>query len=132
MATITGKTGYVKFGTDTSESELTEASEWSIDYSIESIETTEFSSSGVTAKSYIMGLADWTATVTSDFDDAATPTAPSTTAASLLLYYDDTHFFDSAGTGAYLTGLSITTPVAGKIAITYSFQGNGAIASLWA
>ena len=131
MATITGKLACVKFGTNASESELTEANEWSLDYNYDSVDVTQFSSSGVTAKSYIIGLADWTATVTADFDDAATPTAPSTTAASLLLYYDDDYWFDSGATGAYLTGLSITTPVAGKVSITYSFQGTGAITSLW-
>ena len=131
MATITGKAGYVEWGTNDAEVEFTEANEWSLDYSLESIDATQFASAGVTAKSAIIGLADWTVTVTSDVSDTVTPFSPSTTAASLLLYYDATHHFDSAATGAYLTGLSFTTPVGGKLTVIYTFQGTEGITSLW-
>lgn len=131
MATITGKKGHVKWGIDGFEIENQQVNEWSLDYGYEEVDTTQFSASGVTAKSHILGLADWTASITSNYSDLYTPLSPSATARSLLLYYDTTHYFESGSTGAYLTGYTITTPVAGKITVTYTFQGSGAITSLW-
>ena len=124
MATITGQNGVVKFGTDASETELTEAYEWSLDTKCDVHDMTTFSSSGVTAKTYVAGLKDFTATVNAYAEDEAPQTLG--TKASLLLYTDGTDYWDTGGATALLSAVSTGVPIDGKATVVYTFVG-GAI-----
>ena len=113
-----GKGGTASFGATT----ITFITDWSIDMTIDVAESTSMNQ-GDDYKTYLGGFPDWTATVTSRLDDAGFDCTINQ-AASLII---------TAKSGDTFTGNAICTginPSADKddvAALTYTFQGNGAL-----
>ena len=98
--------------------------EWSIDYTADALETTDFDDSG--HKTFLAGLDGWTGSF-SGFGQSGW----STNAALGTTYGGN--FYVSASTGSYysgsiiIVGVSPATAVDGQATVSYSFQGTGAL-----
>jgi len=117
MAHLHGKTGVVDVG-----GAVTGARNWSITYSGDVVETTDFADSGV--KTFIAGGSGWTGSYEVVKDGAPPQALLSTVSLSLK---------ESATTGQLWTGsaiiqeISSTTAIDGVVVYSYSFQGTGAL-----
>ena len=94
------------------------AKSWTLDYTSEVLETTDFGDN--CSRTYIAGFKGWTATVECNWD--ATNTVAPGDSATLTLDVDGTHNY--SGT-ALVTGASYTVPVDGLATATFTFQGTG-------
>lgn len=119
MANISGKAGLVQVGTATATVEGIKS--WSVDYTGDALETTDFGDSG--HKTYIPGIDGWSGSF-SGFKDGA-PQAIGTLVALILK--------ESATTGqqysgsAIITGAHPSVDVDGVVGISYDFQGSAAL-----
>jgi len=114
MAHLAGKSGYVDTG-----SAVAGLKSWTLDYTTDALETTDFADAGV--KSYITGGSGWTATA-----EGYKEGAPQTQGASvtLKLYESATCYW--SGT-ALVTQTSAGAAHDGVVTVSYSFQGTGAL-----
>ena len=115
MAAISGKGGSISFTGVT-----VEVKNWTLDASVDMLEATSFSDAGVERN--VVGIARWTATCVSNYDD--TNTADLGDSASLTLTTTGAENWDGT---AILSSLPVTTDVQGIIETTYTFTGNGAL-----
>ena len=115
MAHISGKTGYVDTG-----SSVSGIKSWTLDYSADTLETTDFNDAGV--KSYIIGGSGWSGTFEGYKDGA--PQTLAGAAVTLKLYEDVTYFWTGS---AFITGISASTAHDGVVSYSYTFQGTGAL-----
>lgn len=115
MAHANGQNGNVSF------TNLTAGTKgWSLDYSADALETTDFADSG--KRTYIAGLSGWSGSVDCVWDPANTAVPGDTATLTLTADTGDTY----AGT-AIMTGLSLSVDVAGVNTVSYSFQGSGTL-----
>lgn len=117
MAHIHGKSGEVNDG-----SAVTGARNWSLTYSDDVVETTDFGDSG--AKTYIAGLTGWSGTY-EVVKDGAPPHAMSATV-SFTLKESQTANQNWVGSGI-INSIGVTTSVDGVVVYSYGFQGTGAL-----
>ena len=116
MAEIAGKAGSITFTGLT-----VGVKSWTLDYTADALEITDFADSG--NRTYIVGLKGWTAAAEGNWD-AANTAVPGVDPASLVL---------TATTGKTYTGnailisLALSEPVDGVVTASYSFQGSGAL-----
>ena len=121
MAQITGIDGYVTYTATV----ILGVTEWSMDYSADIFEITEFANSAPTHKSKLSGLKSATITLTGAITDAATGIQGAITVGSsydLTLYTETTHKWSCA---AICTSVSPSVPIGGLTAITANFESNG-------
>lgn len=137
MATVHGLDGSVTMPSGMS----LEATEWSMDYTVVTDDTSGFESGGfkdtVAVQAFATGtvtglveggtdtplpaaLADGSVMATNDLDNASGTL-------TLTAETGNTFAFD-----AVLTSMSITRPHAGAARVTYSFESNGPITQTWA
>jgi len=116
MAKVAGTKGYVNTA-----SVVAGINQWSIDYTVDMLETTDFAASGVA--SYIPGVSRWSGTF-SGYKDA-TPVALGT-ASSITLILGEAVATNWQGT-AYISGVHPTTNFDGVVSYAYDFQGTGAL-----
>ncbi len=120
MAEVAGKTASVKCATNI----IAGIRDWSIDYTGDPLETTDFDDSG--HKTYIMGLDGWTGSF-SGFGQ------PGWSLHALLGSKYAGSFYVSSSAGSYysgsilIVGVSPATAVDGLATVSYSFQGTGAL-----
>lgn len=108
------------------------AKSWSLDISQETIETTDFGSSGW--KESVSGLKSWSGSIVAIFDASGTAegalqtglTAGSTVALDLQLG-GGTGSYDKYSGTANITGQSVTNDVNGIVEVTFNFEGTGAL-----
>lgn len=115
MAHLSGKNGYVDTG-----SAVAGIKSWSIDYTSDAIETTDFADAGV--RSYIIGCSGWSGSFEGYKDGVPQTLAGSSV--TLGLYEDATYLW--TGT-AYITGVHATNSFDGVTSYSYDFQGTGAL-----
>jgi len=115
MAHLAGKAGYVDTG-----SSVSGIKSWTIDYTSDALETTDYADSGV--RSYIIGCSGWSGSFEGYKDGVPQTLAGSSV--TLKLYEDATYYW--TGT-AYITGVHASSAFDGVVSYSYDFQGTGAL-----
>jgi predicted secreted protein len=115
MAHVAGKAGYVDTG-----SAVSGIKSWTLDYTSDALETTDFADAGV--KSYIIGGSGWSGSFEGYKDGA--PQGLAGASVTLSLYEDNTYLW--TGT-AFITGVHATTSHDGIVSYSYDFRGTGAL-----
>ena len=119
MVKLAGKSGAVSYDTGT---EILGIKSWSIDYTTDALETTDFVSDGV--RSYIAGCSGWSGSF-EGYKDGAPP------AITGSIYNASFLEADTAGyvwTGSVLfTGIHPSVSFDGVVSYTWDFQGTGAL-----
>ena len=96
---------------------------WTLDYSVDMLETTDFADAGV--RSYIPGCTGWAGSF-EGFKDT-TPQAI-TTGASITLKLYETQQASEFWTGsAFITAVHASVSFDGLVSYSYDFQGTGAL-----
>ena len=101
---------------------LDSTSSWSIDYSADVHDVSEFSMSPTNARKFIAGLSEWSGSVDVFIDDSSAPPSAGDTVSGAQFYFNDTD---------YISGDIIVTSVSFDVSVddaeTYSvdFQGTG-------
>lgn len=114
MAHLAGKSGYVDTG-----SAVAGLKSWTLDYTTDALETTDFADAGV--KTYIVGGSGWTASAEGYKDGAPQTQGGSVT---LKLYESATCYW--SGT-ALVVGTHPSASQDGVVSVSYDFQGTGAL-----
>ncbi len=118
MAHISGISGEVQVASATA----TGIRNWSLDYTKDTIESTDFADAGV--KSYIIGGSGWSGS----FDGYKDGIALVLSTATALLSLKEGTTTGQVWTGAaYITGFHDVTVQDGIITYSYDFQGTGAL-----
>ena len=117
MAKKTGKSGSISFISLTSGVHT-----WSIEWTSDVVEVTDFADGANTEKKYAIGLKDWTADVEVFFD--ALNTAEPGDTHQFGLNIDGTTDYSGS---AILVSIGATTAVGDAVTQTYHFQGNGTL-----
>lgn len=115
MAEVHGNAGSVTFTNLTAGT-----NSWTLSIDGDVHDTTDFADG--TDKTYISGLKGWSATVEANWDSANSAAVGDSATLNLTV----TGSSDYEGT-AILTGVSVSTPVADVVTVTYTFQGTGAL-----
>ena len=124
---IAGKNGKVIIGTGTTK--VVGIKNWSLELSLETLETTAL---GDDWKNYISGLKELTASAEGDFEVTTDTTGQKLlsdaylagTTVEVKLFVDATNYY--TGT-AYINSLSIEDPVDDVVTISIEFTGNGTL-----
>ena len=122
---IAGKDGNVTLGS----SEVASIKTWKVDPEFDMLETTAL---GDDWKSFISGLAGWSASAEGDYvinSDTSGQTSLQTsflagTSVSLKLYVNATNYY--SGT-AFISKMPVETPVGETVTVSLEFQGTGAL-----
>ncbi len=117
MAHISGKAGQVDAA-----SAVTGIKSWTLDYTADTLETTDFADSGV--KSYIIGGSGWSGSFEGFKDGVPLPLAGN--AVTIKLYESQTANQFWTGS-AFITGIHPATAHDGIVTYAYDFQGTGAL-----
>ena len=121
MAKIAGKSGFVGIGD--SASRVAGINQWSVDYTVDMLETTDFSASGIAT--YIPGISRWGGTF-SGFKDGVPQSLGVANSVSLFLAESQTLNWSGL---AFISGVHPNTNYDGIVSYAYDFQGTGALAS---
>ena len=117
MAHVAGKAGQVDAA-----SEVAGIKSWTLDYTADTLETTDFADVGV--KTYVIGGSGWSGSFEGFKDGAPLPIAGA--AVTIKLYESQTANQFWTGS-AFITGISVNTSHDGIVTYSYSFQGTGAL-----
>lgn len=118
MAHIHGKGGDVD-----SSGSTTGAKNWSITYTGDTVETTDYADAGV--KTFIAGQTGWTATF-EVVKDGAPPYAMNASATFNFEEIADDGSAKWSGT-CIINSIGVNTPIDGPVAYTYGVQGTGTL-----
>ena len=118
MAHLAGKSGYVDTGIA-----VTGINSWTLDYTSDTLETTDFADAGV--KTYIIGCSGWSGSF-GGYKDGA-PQTLAGAAVTLKLYESATAYWSSAASGAFITGVHSSVSQDGVVSVSYDFQGTGTL-----
>jgi hypothetical protein len=123
MAEVHGKAGSITLASLT-----VGVKSWSLSYTADAPETTDFADAVATGntRTFIPGLRTWTATVEANWD-AANTLAPGDAAATLTLTANSAATADTYSGSAICTGLTVGVSYDGVNTATYTFQGTGAL-----
>ena len=117
MAHLAGKAGQVDAA-----SEVTGVKSWTLDYTADTLETTDFADAGV--KSYIIGGTGWSGSFEGLKDGAPLALA----GASVAIALKESQTATQKWTGsAFITGIHASTASDGIVTYGYDFQGTGAL-----
>ena len=117
MARLAGKAGEVTVAGVS----VTGIKTWSLDYTVDPIDTTAFDSVGVSA--FIPGISKWSGAFEGHKDGA-----PLTIGTEVALVLKESQTATQKSTGqAIVTSLGTKTDITGAVAYSYSFQGTGAL-----
>ena len=118
MAHLAGKGGMVYIGSD-----IGGIKSWTLDYTVDMLETTDFADGGATnsAKTFIPGLSGWSGSF-EGYKDGAPQGLGFSSSVTLKLEEDTTYFWTGS---AYITGIHESAAVDGAITVSYDFQGTG-------
>ena len=115
MAHLAGKSGYVDTG-----SAVAGIKSWTLDYTSDALEATDFADTGV--KSYIIGGSGWSGNFEGYKEGA--PQALAGASVTLTLHESATAYWSGS---AFLTGVHPSTSHDGIVSVSYDFQGTGAL-----
>ena len=114
MAHLSGKTGKVDTG-----SAVAGIKSWTLDYTSDALETTDFAAVGV--KEYIVGGKGWSGSFEGYKDGVEQIlTASAASPVTLKLYEDATYFWTGS---AIITGVHSSTAHDGIVSVSYDFVG---------
>ena len=114
MAHLAGKSGYVDTG-----SAVSGIKSWSIDYTSDALETTDFADAGV--KSYIVGGKGWSGSFEGYKEGVEQIlTADAASPVTLKLYEDATYYWTGS---AIITGVHSSASHDGIVSVSYDFVG---------
>lgn len=117
MAHAAGKAGEVDTGAS-----VTGIKSWTLDYTVDPLETTDFADSGVA--SYLVGVSRWSGS----FEGFKDGTPQGLAGASVTLTLKETQTANQLWTGtAFITGVRPSTAHDGLVTYSYDFQGTGAL-----
>lgn len=117
MAHISGKAGQVDAAAD-----VTGVKSWTLDYTADTLETTDFADAGV--KSYIIGGSGWSGSFEGYKDGAPLALA----GASVAIALKESQTATQKWTGsAFITGIHSSASQDGIVSYSYDFQGTGAL-----
>lgn len=122
MAKSAGKFGYVEVATASGTAAAAGIKDWSIDYTIDPLETTDFGASG--AATYITGVSRWSGGF-SGYKDGV-PKVIGVNSVSLVLAVTSVSTSGWMGT-AFITGIHMTNAFDGVATVNYDFQGTGSV-----
>jgi hypothetical protein len=120
-----GKDGIVKVGAAGSEAAIGHVRSWSIDHTVDTIEST---SMGDSFKEYCVALQNWSGSLNVLFDSADTVQTATNVGDTLSV-----KLYPEGGTSVYwsgtilITGISRTASYDGLVEATVNFQGSGAL-----
>lgn len=117
MAHVSGKAGQVDAA-----SEVTGIKSWTLDYTADALETTDFDDAGV--KTYIIGGSGWSGTFEGYKDGVPLPLAGA--AVTIKLYESQTASQFWTGS-AFIIGIHPATSHDGIVTYSYDFQGTGSL-----
>jgi len=132
MAAVTGDAGVVKFGTVDSEATVANVTGWSIDISMDTVETT---SMGATAyKTFLGGKYSWTGSCEVHWDNAddagmeafETALLANDLAKQVMLYPGGASVDYWKGTIA-VTGVSMSGSIGDTVKLSVNFTGSGVL-----
>ena len=114
MAHLSGKAGYVDTGTAVSG-----IKSWTLDYTSDALETTDFADAGV--KSYIVGGKGWSGSFEGYKEGVEQIlTADAASPVTLKLYEDATYYWTGS---AIITGVHSSASHDGIVSVSYDFVG---------
>ena len=117
MAHYSGKAGQVDAASD-----VTGVKSWTLDYTADTLETTDFADAGV--KTYVIGGSGWSGSFEGLKDGAPLGLA----GASVAIALKETQTSTQKWTGsAFITGIHANTSNDGIVTYSYDFQGTGAL-----
>jgi len=117
MAHYSGSAGQVDAA-----AEVTGIKSWTLDYTVDILDVTDFDDAGV--KAYVVGCSGWSGSFEGYKDGAPLPLA----GAAVSLALKETQTATQKWTGsAYITGMHINTSHDGIVTYSYDFQGTGAL-----
>ena len=133
MAAIAGYNGSVAWSAGVYNSDTAGVSlnvrTWSLDYVADTLDTTDFTSTG--DRTFISGLRSWSGTCESLLDGTASPLGDASDLGSLDSVSDVITITASSGKTysgtAFVTGIHPSVAVDGVNTVTVDFQGTGAI-----
>ncbi len=118
MSHYSGKAGEV-----TSPTTVSGIKSWTLDYTLDTQETTDFADSGV--KSYVAGCTGWTGSYEGFKDGTAQVLS---TGSSIALVLKETQTATQQWSGsAFITGIHAAAAVDGVVTYSYDFQGTGVL-----
>uniref|UniRef100_A0A6M3KJB4 Putative tail protein n=2 Tax=viral metagenome TaxID=1070528 RepID=A0A6M3KJB4_9ZZZZ len=118
MAHLSGKSGYVNTG-----SVVAGIKSWTLDYTSDALETTDFADAGV--KSYIVGGRGWSGSFEGYKEgQEQILTVIATSPVTLSLYEDATYFWTGS---AIITGVHSSVAHDGIVSVSYDFVGIAAL-----
>jgi len=120
MTHIAGKSGFVSFDGGT---EVTGIRSWSIDYTVDALETTDFADDGV--KTFVAGGSGWSGTC--EGPKSGKPLAIIGSIYSADFGESDTSYQHWTG-DVLITGLHPSVSFDGVVTYSWDFQGTGALA----
>ncbi len=121
MAKIAGTKGYVAIGATTSV--IAGINQWSIDYTVDMLETTDFSASGIA--SYLPGVSRWSGTF-SGYKDGVPQSLGVANSVSVFLGESPTTYWTGL---AYISGVHPTSNFDGIVGYSYDIQGTQGLTS---
>ena len=128
MAAETGKSAKILYGAGFVE----DLDSWDLSFDTDMYETTQFTTGTVQSREFIPGLSTWTANVSGNADELSTglddlrAAALNNTTGTLLLYISKTEGASYTG-NTFISNLSVSAPIDGKVALAHTFQGTGTL-----
>jgi len=117
---LSGKDGILDTGTAVSG-----IKSWSLDYTVDTLETTDFADVGI--KNYIVGCSGWSGS----FEGYKYGAPQGLAGASITLSLKESTVATEKWVGsAYITGIHASTAHDGIVSYSYDFQGTGALSTL--
>ncbi len=128
MAAISGKLGLVEYAGGN----VVNCDEWTLSADNDMLNTTTFSTGDVQWRSFIPGLGTWTATISANFDAASTGltdlrTNTLTPATGTVILYADKVGGEALQGDTYVSNMSNSAPIDGKVEVSFNLQGTGAL-----
>jgi len=123
MASITGKDGYVTKQVLDVDTLVAGIKEWSVDYTVDMVDTTSFAITGVTHKESMPVLMASTGSFSGNHTDGDTGLTVGTAYNIMLAAYSGRAYYGSA----YITNKAPNIVVDGEATMTYSFQFTGKV-----
>ena len=128
MAAETGKSAKVLYGGGM----VQDLDAWDLSFDTDMYETTQFTTGTVQSREFIPGLSTWTANVSGNADETSTglddlrAAALANTTGVLLLYISKTEGASYTG-NTFISNLSVSAPIDGKVDLSHSFQGTSTL-----
>jgi len=116
---ISGKAGQVDAA-----SEVLGIKSWTLDYTVDTLDATDFDDAGT--KAYIVGCSGWSGSFEGYKEGGVAPLTLAGAAVNLALKETQTDTQKWTGS-AYITGIHVNTSHDGIVTYAYDFQGTGAL-----